>query len=382
MISIRHILIGPIVALWIVGCNSKNSSELTRSLDELSEVDPVNAIYTIEGSDIQLRDGHFEMPAAPGSAAKITVEMFDTPAYGNLNGDGDIDAAVILVYQSGGSGTFYYLGAALNKAGNYRGTNALFLGDRIIPQAVTIENRTIVVDFADRAPSEPMAAAPTVDATKYAYIDGDSLEAVPEGSQESGWVTFGHEVRSFLPCNGNAEHWLLGSSPAISDLEKTYRTTMENALPYTPLFMVLTGSFMEPPSDGFGTDYEGAFFATGLIDADATGHCRKEFIAVESPAPGTVIESPLSIRGRARGTWFFEGDFPIILEDKNGDVVANGFMVAQGEWMTKEFVPFIGTLSFTRLTQGGRGSLVFKKDNPSDRQELDDEMSIPVFFQE
>jgi hypothetical protein len=161
-----------------------------------------------------------------------------------------------------------------------------------------------------------------------------------------------------------------------------YRNTMAGARPYTPLFMALTGSFAELPRDGFGADHAGAFFATRLIDANPAGHCREAFILVESPAPGAVIKSPLSIRGRARGTWFFEGDFPVVLEDTNGNIVANGFVTAQGDWMTKEFVPFAGTLSFAGHDQTDRGSLVFKKDNPSDQRELDDAMAIPVFFQD
>ncbi len=50
--------------------------------------------------------------------------------------------------------------------------------------------------------------------------------------------------------------------------------------------------------------------------------------------------------------------------------------------MTKNFVPFTETLSFLKPEQGERGALVFKKDNPSDRRELDDAMAIPVFFQD
>jgi hypothetical protein len=48
--------------------------------------------------------------------------------------------------------------------------------------------------------------------------------------------------------------------------------------------------------------------------------------------------------------------------------------------MTKEFVPFEGTLTFKEPAAGGRGTLVFKKDNPTDRPELDDAMELPVRF--
>jgi hypothetical protein len=101
---------------------------------------------------------------------------------------------------------------------------------------------------------------------------------------------------------------------------------------------------------------------------------------VEAPSPGTIINSPLKVQGRARGIWFFEGDFPLILMDRRQKVIAKGFATAKGEWMTRDFVSFEGTLKFERPKDCGRGTLVFKKDNPTDRAELDDAVEIPIFF--
>ena len=132
-------------------------------------------------------------------------------------------------------------------------------------------------------------------------------------------------------------------------------------------------------SDGFGADYDAAFYATRLVKLLPDGNCRRDFIVVESPGPGAVIRSPLIIKGRARGTWFFEGDFPLILKDHKGRIIALGYAKARGQWMTKEFVPFEGILKFkVPATAAGRGTLVFRKDNPSDRTELDDAMELPV----
>ena len=197
-------------------------------------------------------------------------------------------------------------------------------------------------------------------------------------SEQSGWVTVGHEVRAFAPCDSDKESWLLGRSPALPDIRSSYEKTTSGARPYAPLFMALTGRFMDPPHDGFGANYDSAFFATKLIDVKPAGNCRDEFISIEAPTPGAVIESPLLIKGRARGTWFFEGDFPVVLEDVEGNELSRSFVTAEGAWMTKEFVPFTGTLSFTNPVKGLRGRLIFKKDNPTDRPELDDSTAIPV----
>ena len=369
-----------LVLLVSDGCVGNNRSGPAISSSRAS--DPVHTTYRLDGAEVHLREGRFATPAAPGSATMATATVIDVPTRGDLDGDGDIDAAVVIAYQTGGSGTFYYLVAAINGVDGYQGTNGMLLGDRIVPLTISINNRIIAADIRDRAPGRPKAMPPTIDLTRYAYLEGDSLVAVPAEGEESGWFTFGHEVRSFQPCGAETEYWLLGRSPAIADILNIYRSTMANARPYTPMFVVLTGSKVAPPGDGFGADYRGAFFATGLVDATAAGHCRMESIVVEAPAPGAVISSPLLIRGRARGSWFFEGDFPVVLEDSRGQILATGYVTAQGEWMTKDFVSFTGTLSFIRPDPGDTGSLVFIKDNPSDRPELDDAMSIPVLLRE
>ncbi len=102
-------------------------------------------------------------------------------------------------------------------------------------------------------------------------------------------------------------------------------------------------------------------------------------IRVETPQPGTVIRSPLTVRGEARGPWYFEGDFPLMLRDSGGNILARGFASAEGEWMTTDFVPFVGKLVFA-APEGMLGELILQKDNPSGRRELDDSLILPVRF--
>lgn len=106
---------------------------------------------------------------------------------------------------------------------------------------------------------------------------------------------------------------------------------------------------------------------------------KVKLISVFAPKIGDKISSPLEIRGEARGYWFFEGSFPIVLEDSSGSVVATGYATAGTDWMTEEMVPFISELTFVTPTSSS-GVLVLKKDNPSDLPENDDEVRIPVTF--
>ena len=113
---------------------------------------------------------------------------------------------------------------------------------------------------------------------------------------------------------------------------------------------------------------------------------KADVIQVTSPAGMAVVTSPLSLSGKARGNWFFEASAPVSLVNWDGLIIAEGFITANGDWMTTEFVPFSGTLEFTSPYKDGdpdfmkRGSLIFKKDNPSSLPENDDAVEIPVLF--
>ncbi len=103
-------------------------------------------------------------------------------------------------------------------------------------------------------------------------------------------------------------------------------------------------------------------------------------IRIEIPSPNQIIETPLHITGEARGTWFFEGEFPVVLINRDGLIIAEGIATAQGEWMTEEFVPFTADINFDITEYGKIGTLILKKDNPSGLSENDDDIKIPVKF--
>lgn len=108
---------------------------------------------------------------------------------------------------------------------------------------------------------------------------------------------------------------------------------------------------------------------------------KNEMIELFSPREGEKISSPLLITGQARGGWFFEATFPVVLTDWDGLIIAEGYATAEGEWMTEEFVPFTAELTFTKPTYGGRGSLILQKNNPSGLPENDDALEITAFFE-
>lgn len=113
---------------------------------------------------------------------------------------------------------------------------------------------------------------------------------------------------------------------------------------------------------------------------------KENLIRVFSPRSGETVKSPLEIRGEARGFWFFEASFPVVLTDWDGRIIAEHYATAKEEWMTTEFVEFESRLEFTSPYRPGdpdfrrRGFLILRKDNPSGLPEHDDALEIPIFF--
>lgn len=109
---------------------------------------------------------------------------------------------------------------------------------------------------------------------------------------------------------------------------------------------------------------------------------KSNLIRLTSPLPNAQISSPVTITGEARGNWYFEASFPVLLTDWDGKILAQGIAQTQSEWMTTDFVPFTATLTFDVADISGQysenGTLILKKDNPSGLPEHDDALEIPV----
>ncbi len=108
---------------------------------------------------------------------------------------------------------------------------------------------------------------------------------------------------------------------------------------------------------------------------------KDDLIRIDYPRPNQKIKSPLDISGQAKGSWFFEGDFPFILIDWDSSIIAQGYLTAQSDSMTEDFVEFKGQLNFEKPEGQKRGLLILIKDNPSGLPENDDALEIPVFFE-
>jgi heat shock protein HslJ len=137
---------------------------------------PKNATYLFSGEPITLNAGVFSRQIAPESASQEVFRVFGEPKTSDLDSDGDEDAVLFLTQDTGGSGTFYYVAVAINENGMYRGTNAMYLGDRIAPQTIDIHDGKAVANFAERRSDENFATPPSIGKSVWIHLDTQRFE--------------------------------------------------------------------------------------------------------------------------------------------------------------------------------------------------------------
>ena len=200
----------------------------------------------------------------------------------------------------------------------------------------------------------------------------------------TGMLTWGGEVRSFVPCGDSEQDaaWVIPATPNIAtQLRESYEAATIDRMSYTPVLTTLVADITEPPTDGFGAGYQRGVFVSGIEKLDNLNTCQSDEIVLMSPLAGTTISSPLEISGSVSGTWLFEAEMLAMLTNWNGEIIAEVPLVADGDWMTEDLVPFSGTLEFETPNYGERGHLIIQAANPSGLAQHDKAYEIVLQFE-
>jgi len=126
----------------------------------------------------RLQDGIFKEPAAPNSASQVLIQLADLFQQGDLDADGNPDAAVLIFSNSGGSGTFVDLAAVLQSPDGPRHAASALLGDRVKVQSIDIDNGIISVRMLTHGADDPMCC-PTLEVTRQYQLQPGGLVLIP-----------------------------------------------------------------------------------------------------------------------------------------------------------------------------------------------------------
>jgi hypothetical protein len=107
-------------------------------------------------------------------------------------------------------------------------------------------------------------------------------------------------------------------------------------------------------------------------------------VVIETIQPNGRVSPKQIITGTVPGYYFFEGSFPVTLRDINDKAFATVVATTNEDWMVTKKIHFSITLPET-FTYTGVGSMLFKKDDPSDGEAPfdpeKDQYVLPVIFE-
>jgi len=117
--------------------------------------------------------------------------------------------------------------------------------------------------------------------------------------------------------------------------------------------------------------------ADPILDAPAE---VTPIIEITAPKENALVTSPLRVSGTARGYWFFEATAPVDVYNEGATIIGQGYITATESWMTEDFVPFEGTITYeTELIKTGEPiTLVFNRANPSGIPDNAESVSVSV----
>jgi len=101
-------------------------------------------------------------------------------------------------------------------------------------------------------------------------------------------------------------------------------------------------------------------------------------IVVYIPKDNQEVENPIIIKGKAKGSWFFEGQFPIDLIDTSGNILSSSVAIAESDWVTEKYINFSSELTYSKSTTTKQVIVVLHKNNSSGNPNFDKQILIPV----
>ncbi len=142
-----------LVSAPVAGLTGGLGLSLTRLEAEIKNLARNFEYCLLDGSKYRLKDGWYESGSGPDDYVRVKLAAL---AVGDLNHDGQPEAAVVLVSNFGGSGSFYELTVLVNRGQDLEQTNNLELGDRVEIKSLAVSGGKINLHLLTHGPEDPM----------------------------------------------------------------------------------------------------------------------------------------------------------------------------------------------------------------------------------
>ena len=263
------------IVLLLLSCSAESSGSSPPTWQQLRDA----AIEGVLQETVTLVDGAYVGPPhMPGAASRDAITLIpDIYATGDLTGDGIEEAIVAVALNSGGSGLFFYLVVFSSADGIPTNVATIRLNDRVRIDSLEVDGGRLIADLVEHGNDDPMCCPTKIVHREWEIRDGNAAEVLVEETPMKGrfvgHLVWGHEARSFVDCDGQREAWVINE--AGDELVEVYESlTLEL---YQPMFVEVRGEIVDPPSDGFGSEYSEALRVSELIRAENEGFgCRRD----------------------------------------------------------------------------------------------------------
>jgi len=126
---------------------------------------------------IRLVDGMGTLIYGEGATERETVGLIDDAvAFGDLDGDGNADAAVVVYTSGGGSGAFIYLVAVLDRDGTPSQAARAYLGDRVRLESLSISDGQVRAQILAHGPQDGLCCPSVRTTSTFALRDGELVQ--------------------------------------------------------------------------------------------------------------------------------------------------------------------------------------------------------------
>ncbi|MCY4114092.1 MAG: hypothetical protein OXG33_09180 [Chloroflexi bacterium] len=303
-----------------------------------------------ENTPIRLEDGEGSIAYGEGATERdYTGIDNDTVAFGDLDGDGIADAAVVLFTSGGGSGTFKHLVAVLDRDGEPVQAARTYLGDRVPVRSLTIAGGRIVAETVTHRAGDGLCC-PTLEITRdFALRDGKLAERralVVESPLPGETVASGFEVRgttTMRPSGDGLRYLVYDARGGVIGMGTLPVEGFEGSL----------GTFAAPVEFIAG---EGVPGRIEIVDAGAGSAVARTNVLVvleatpsmygaqpdeemdrpvrelvlEAPLSGATVGTEIEVRGRI-SVMPFEKNLTYRIYDEAGTVVGESYITVEGD---------------------------------------------------